>query len=112
VASKQHDPSEQVASAASKTIILCGTEKLEAAVPRSNSHQQSPGKLRSQRKQFVYPENETTGVSIQCHAVLWIRDGDVVWLFLTAELLAPDELQKRSSADHDEMSSNNLAEKL
>ena len=79
-------------------------ENLEAAVPRSNSHQQSPGKLRSQRKQFVYPENETTGVSIQCHAVLWICNGDVVWLFLIAELLAPDELQKRSFAH--EMSSN------
>ena len=92
-------------------LLFCGTEKLEAAVPRSNSNQQSPqtgGKLRLQRKQFVYPENETTGVSVQCHAVPWVCNGDAVWLFLTAELLAPDELQKRSS----EMSSNNLAKKL
>ena len=52
--------------------------------------------MRSQRKQFVYPENEKRGESIQCHAVLWICNGDVVWLFLIAELLAPDKLQKRS----------------
>jgi hypothetical protein len=79
--------------------LFSGTEKLEAAVPRSNSNQQLPqtgGKLRSQRKHFVYPENERRGESIQCYAVLWICNGDVVWLFLIAELLAPDKLQKRS----------------
>ena len=73
--------------------------QLAAAVSRSNSNQQLPqtgGKLRSPRKHFVYPETEKRGESIQCHAVLWICNGGVVWLFLIAELLAPDKLQKRS----------------